>query len=182
MASSTLCVYWMLVRSWREFDFKVWRLKQLMKTVITYGTFDLFHVGHVRLLKRLRGLGDQLVVGLSTDDFNSVKGKRCVIPYGERKEVLLSCRYVDNVFPESSWEQKPDDIIKYKADIFAMGDDWSGKFDFMQNIVEVVYLPRTEGISTTEIKQIVSSLNRDKLISVQHVVENALEQIKSIKL
>lgn len=149
--------------------------------VLTYGTFDLFHVGHIRLLKRLRSLGGSLIVGLSTDEFNYLKGKHCVIPYSERKEVLLSCKYVDHVFPEASWEQKIDDIKKYSVNVFAMGDDWSGKFDFLQDVVEVVYLPRTDGISTTEIKQFVSSVNNEKILAVQHVIENALDQIKRIR-
>lgn len=153
----------------------------MSKIVITYGTFDLFHVGHVRLLKRLRSLGDKLIVGLSTDDFNHLKGKRCVIPFDERKEVLEACKYVDLVFPENSWEQKKDDVIFYDANIFAMGDDWSGKFDFLQDCVDVVYLPRTEGISTTEIKQIVNSFNREKVYALQNMLENTLEHVKTIK-
>lgn len=152
-----------------------------MRRVITYGTFDLFHVGHVRLLKRLRGLGDELIVGLSTDEFNEKKGKRCVIPYDERREVLLSCRYVGHVFPEREWEQKIDDIVKYGADVFAMGDDWSGKFDFLQDKLDVIYLPRTEGISTTEIKQIVSAFNKEKIYAVKNMLENTLEHVNSIK-
>lgn len=153
----------------------------MTRTVITYGTFDLFHVGHVRLLKRLRELGDELLVGLSTDEFNAQKGKRCVIPFSERREVLLSCRHVDMVFPEESWDQKVDDVKKYGANVFAMGDDWSGKFDFLQEHVDVIYLPRTEGISTTEIKQIVSAFNKEKIFAVRNMLENTLEHVKSIK-
>lgn len=125
-----------------------------MVTVITYGTFDLFHFGHVRLLKRLRGLGDRLVVGCSSDEFNLLKGKKTVVPYAHRREILLSCRYVSDVFPENNWEQKRDDIIREKADIFGMGHDWTGKFDDLSDVAKVVYLPRTEGISTTEIKDL----------------------------
>ncbi|QDC38072.1 adenylyltransferase/cytidyltransferase family protein [Sphingobium fuliginis] len=123
-----------------------------MSTVLTYGTFDLFHFGHVRLLRRLAGLGTKLVVGCSTDEFNMIKGKKVVVPYAQRREILLSCRYVSDVFPENTWEQKRDDIIREKADIFGMGHDWTGKFDDLSDIVEVVYLPRTEGVSTTELK------------------------------
>ena len=125
-----------------------------MATVITYGTFDLFHFGHVRLLKRLRNLGDRLVVGCSTDEFNNLKGKKTVVPYAHRREILLSCRYVSDVFPEDNWEQKRADVIREKADIFGMGHDWTGKFDDLSDLVKVVYLPRTDGISTTEIKDL----------------------------
>lgn len=122
-------------------------------TVLTYGTFDLFHVGHVRLLRRLRDLGDRVVVGCSTDAFNAVKGKRAVVPFEQRREILLACRYVDAVFAEETWEQKRDDIRREGARIFAMGDDWIGRFDHLRDMVEVVYLPRTPGISTTAIKE-----------------------------
>ena len=105
-----------------------------MKIVITYGTFDLFHVGHVRLLKRLYDIGDKLIVGISTDEFNSSKGKSSFFSYKERAEIVSSCKYVDEVFPENTWDQKASDIKKYKADIFAMGDDWEGKFDFLSDI------------------------------------------------
>lgn len=152
-----------------------------MKKVITYGTFDLFHVGHIRLLKRLKNLGDELYVGLSTDEFNGLKGKKCVMPYEERKEILLSCMYVDHVFPEKCWEQKSIDVEKYNIAIFAMGDDWSGKFDFLQDSVEVVYLPRTEGVSTTDIKKIVSAANQDKIYALKHMLENALNHVNNIK-
>ena len=124
-----------------------------MKTVITYGTFDLFHIGHVNLLRRLRAMGDRLVVGCSSDEFNRLKNKEVVIPYADRAEILASCRYVDAVFPEHSWDQKRPDIIREKAAIFAMGHDWEGKFDDLSDIVQVVYLPRTDGVSTTEIRQ-----------------------------
>jgi len=123
-----------------------------MVTVLTYGTFDLFHIGHVRLLKRLSNLGDRLVVGCSSDEFNMIKGKKTAVPYEERKEILLSCRYVSDVFPEHNWEQKRNDILREQADIFGMGDDWTGKFDDLSDIVEVIYLTRTDGISTTQLK------------------------------
>lgn len=131
-----------------------------MKRVITYGTYDLLHWGHIRLLKRARELGDYLIVGLSTDEFNAVKGKAAYHPYEERKMMLEAIRYVDLVIPENNWEQKRDDIRKYEADIFVMGDDWQGKFDDLKDIVEVVYLPRTEGISTTKIKQDLEKLGK----------------------
>lgn len=133
-----------------------------MKRVITYGTYDLLHWGHIRLLKRARELGDYLIVGLSTDEFNAIKGKAAYHPYEERKMMLEAIRYVDLVIPENNWEQKRDDIRKYEADIFVMGDDWQGKFDDLKDIAEVVYLPRTEGISTTKIKQDLEKLGKEE--------------------
>lgn len=129
-----------------------------MKTVLTYGTFDLFHIGHVRLLRRLSELGDRLIVGCSTDAFNAQKDKKCVMPFAQRVEILSACRYVDKVIPEKSWTQKREDIVVENAAIFGMGDDWYGKFDDLSDIVNVVYLPRTENISTTELKAAVKGL------------------------
>ncbi len=145
-----------------------------MKTVLTYGTFDLLHYGHVRILKRLRLLGDRLVVGLSTDEFNRIKGKDTIISYEHRKELLESLRYVDFVFPESCWEQKVTDIREQSASIFAMGDDWAGKFDHLQGIVEVIYLPRTQDISTTELKIILSAYQKESIFKLKNTLENAL--------
>jgi glycerol-3-phosphate cytidylyltransferase len=140
------------------------------RIVLTYGTFDLFHPGHVQLLKRARDLGSRLVVGLSTDEFNAKKGKRSVMSYEDRKTVLESCRYVDEVFAEEDWSQKLADARRLGADVFVMGDDWAGKFDFMQEVCNVVYLARTEGVSTTEIKASVQGLSR-------HPVAQALMQL-----
>lgn len=123
-----------------------------MKKVITYGTYDLLHRGHIQLLKRARALGDYLVVGLSTDQFNTRKKKKAFYSYEERKLVLEAIRYVDEVIPEDSWDQKQQDITKLGIDTFVMGDDWSGKFDELKDICEVVYFPRTQGVSTTQIK------------------------------
>jgi len=123
------------------------------RVVITYGTFDLFHPGHVLLLKRARELGTKLIVGLSTDEFNAIKGKNSVMCYHDRKMVLESCRYVDEVFSEETWEQKPDDIKKFGADIFVMGDDWKGKFDHLSKFSKVHYLERTPVVSSTFIKE-----------------------------
>lgn len=123
-----------------------------MKTILTYGTFDILHVGHINLLRRSRALGDRLIVGLSSDEFNRGKHKSSLLNYENRKAVLESIRYVDLVFPEHSWEQKIEDVRKYSADVFVMGHDWEGKFDFLSEYCEVVYLPRTADISTTEIK------------------------------
>lgn len=123
------------------------------KTIITYGTFDILHVGHINLLRRARALGDRLVVGLSTDEFNQGKHKSSLLNFENRKAVLESIRWVDEVFAENDWEQKPDDIRRYGASVFVMGHDWEGKFDSLSEYCEVVYLPRTADISTTEIKQ-----------------------------
>ena len=124
-----------------------------MKRIITYGTFDLLHYGHINLLRRAKMLGDYLVVALSTDDFNRrSKNKICVQTYEERKMILESLRFVDLVIPEENWEQKKNDIRLYHIDVFCMGGDWTGKFDFLKEYCQVIYLPRTEGISTTERK------------------------------
>jgi glycerol-3-phosphate cytidylyltransferase len=127
-----------------------------MKRVLTYGTFDLFHVGHIRLLERARSLGDYLVVGLSTDEFNLQKGKKSVFSYAERFAILSALRHVDQIVPEKNWDQKTQDVIDNKIDVFVIGDDWQGKFDFLKTNCEVVYLPRTGGISTTYIKYLIS--------------------------
>ena len=123
-----------------------------MKRIITYGTFDILHYGHVNLLRRAKALGDYLIVVLSSDEFNKIKNKTSYYTYEQRKIILESCRYVDLVVPEYNWEQKREDIIKYQADIFVMGDDWQGKFDFLSDLCQVIYLPRTPDISTTKIK------------------------------
>ena len=124
-----------------------------MKKVITYGTYDLLHVGHINLLRRAREYGDYLIVVLSSDEFNAIKGKKAYYSFEDRKKILESIRYVDEVLPEYTWEQKIDDVVNNHVDVFVMGDDWKGKFDFLKDYCEVVYLPRTEGISTTKIKQ-----------------------------
>ena len=126
-----------------------------MKRVLTYGTFDLLHYGHINLLRRAKALGDYLVVAVSTDDFNEIKGKKAYHNYETRKMMLEAVRYVDLVIPEENWEQKIDDVKKYDIDIVVMGSDWAGsdRFDYLKDYCEVVYLPRTEGVSTTQIKE-----------------------------
>nr|WP_102463979.1 glycerol-3-phosphate cytidylyltransferase [Vibrio breoganii]PMK56649.1 glycerol-3-phosphate cytidylyltransferase [Vibrio breoganii] len=153
-----------------------------MKTVITYGTFDLFHVGHVRLLKRLSELGDKLIVGISSDEFNAVKGKKSFFSYEERAEIVESCKYVTQVFPEHNWQQKQDDIVKYQANIFAMGDDWEGKFDELNDICEVVYLSRTQDISTTDIKNALAKVDNDELDRIESSLHDVIEIVKSLSL
>jgi glycerol-3-phosphate cytidylyltransferase len=137
-----------------------------MKTVLTYGTFDLFHIGHLNLLKRARDLGDKLIVAVSTDEFNATKGKTTLMPFEHRVELVRSVRFVDEVIAESNWEQKISDVQQHKVDIFVMGSDWQGKFDFLKPYCEVVYLPRTDNVSSTELKkaiQVFMQLKRDFL-------------------
>lgn len=125
-----------------------------MKRVITYGTFDLLHYGHINLLRRAKALGDYLIVVLSTDEFNwNEKHKKCYFSYEIRKQLLEAIRYVDLVIPEENWDQKITDVQEYHVDTFVMGDDWVGKFDFLKPYCDVVYLPRTPEISTTQIKK-----------------------------
>ncbi len=124
-----------------------------MIKVITYGTFDLFHYGHLRILERAKKLGDYLIVGVSTDEFNRIKNKQCVYPYEHRAKIVEAIKYVDKVIPEENWEQKETDIKKHNIDILVMGDDWEGKFDDLSKFCKVIYLPRTPDISSTEIKQ-----------------------------
>ncbi|MFT6924621.1 MAG: glycerol-3-phosphate cytidylyltransferase [Psychromonas sp.] len=135
-----------------------------MKTIITYGTFDLFHVGHLRLLQKCKMMGDRLIVVLSTDEFNlNMKSKITAIPYQNRKEILEAIAYVDLVIPEKNWGQKVRDIIQYNVDTFVMGDDWEGEFDFLKAHCKVVYLNRTENVSSTEIKTHISSGSKSQL-------------------
>lgn len=149
-------------------------------TLITYGTFDLLHIGHLNLLENLAKLCDRLVVGVSTDEFNAVKGKKCIVPYEDRARLVQSLKVVDLVISESDWSQKRSDIIAHGADIFAIGNDWAGKFDDLGDIVQVIYLPRTNGISTTEIKDIIAKTNDDKLLTIKNALEHALSMVGSL--
>lgn len=123
-----------------------------MRKVITYGTFDLLHHGHILLLQRARSHGDHLTVALSTDEFNAIKGKASFFTYEERKLIVESIKFVDEVIPESTWEQKTMDVLERGIDVFVIGDDWKGEFDFLTPHCEVIYLPRTSGISSSQIK------------------------------
>ncbi len=124
-----------------------------MRKVITYGTYDLFHHGHVNIIKRAKELGDYLIVGISSDEFNEIeKHKDTYFTYEQRKLVVESLKYVDEVIPETNWEQKVEDVKKYGIDVFVIGDDWEGHFDFLKEYCEVVYLKRTEGVSSTKMK------------------------------
>jgi glycerol-3-phosphate cytidylyltransferase len=147
-----------------------------MKTILTYGTFDLFHIGHLRLLQRLRALGDRLIVGVSTDEFNHLKGKKTVVPFADRIEIVRALGCVDLAIPEHCWEQKADDIQKHQVSVFGMGSDWAGRFDELNAHCEVVYLPRTEGISSTHIRKTLKILDQTHVEELKH----ALDLISSI--
>jgi glycerol-3-phosphate cytidylyltransferase len=142
-----------------------------LKTIITYGTFDLFHSGHLNLFRRLKDLGDYLIVAVSSDEFNIKKGKSNIVPFSQRSEIVSAIRYVDLVIKEDSWDQKVDDIKLYNVDIFGIGSDWEGKFDYLNHLCEVIYLPRTAGISSTILKS--GSLLQDNSL-------NSLKQAQSI--
>ena len=133
-----------------------------MKKVITYGTFDTLHFGHLKLLERAKNLGDFLIVGLSTDEINALKGKKSLLNYEDRKSYLQAIKYVDLIIPENNWEQKIEDVKKNHVDIFTMGDDWKGKFDFMSDVCQVHYLERTPSISSTMIR---SKINEIKSVA-----------------
>lgn len=135
-------------------------MENVMRTIITYGTFDILHIGHINLLRRARELGDRLIVGLSTDEFNGKKHKTSLLDYENRKVVLEAIRHVDLVIPEQTWEQKLEDVGKYAVDTFVIGDDWRGEFDFLGEFCKVVYLPRTADISSSSIKQTLVSTSR----------------------
>ncbi len=143
------------------------------KTVITYGTFDLFHIGHLNLLKRAKSFGDRLIVAVSTDEFNLQKGKKTIIPYDQRAEIVANIKCVDAVIPEKTWDQKIEDIKKYNVDTFVIGEDWKGKFDFLNDYCNVVYLPRTEGISTTQLKSTLAkiSVSKEEILKAFDVLE-----------
>lgn len=153
-----------------------------MKTILTYGTFDLLHVGHVRLLRRARAMGDRLVVGCSTDEFNLVKGKSSLYSFSDRQEILQACRFVDVVIPESSWEQKLDDIRRHDVSVLAIGEDWKGHFDDLETGagITVTYLSRTSGVSTTYVKDVLASFDRDKKVYLQELVSKLSAEIENL--
>lgn len=121
-------------------------------TALTYGTYDLFHIGHVRLFERIKQRYGKLIVAVSTDEFNAIKGKKSVVPFADRVAMVRACRYVDDVIPESDWAQKESDVLALSVDAVVMGSDWTGRFDELKALCDVVYLPRTEGVSSTELK------------------------------
>lgn len=148
------------------------------KTVLTYGTFDMFHIGHLELLKRLKKLGTKLIVAVSTDEFNEIKGKKTIIPYAQRASIVEAIKYVDMVIPENDWEQKITDIKELDVDMFAMGDDWEGKFDFLKEYCEVIYLPRTSDISSTDLKQQLHKISEINIQDINRAFE-ILQRLKS---
>ncbi len=148
------------------------------KVILTYGTFDMFHIGHLKLLERLKALGSKLIVAVSTDEFNQIKGKKTIIPYAQRAEIVSAIKYVDMVIPENDWEQKIEDVKKHNVDIFAMGHDWEGKFDFLKEYCDVIYLPRTADISSTDLKQ---QLNKISQINLDDL-NQAFEILKRLKI
>lgn len=141
--------------------------------VLTYGTFDLFHIGHLRLLERLRALGDHLTVAVSTDEFNALKGKSSIVPYADRAALVAACRYVDAVIPEEHWEQKRQDVVRLGIDVFGMGGDWEGHFDDLNDACKVVYLPRTDGISSSGIKERLKGFDTESLEALKSAIETA---------
>ena len=146
----------------------------MKKTIITYGTFDMFHIGHLKLLQRLKSLGDELIVAVSSDEFIKGKGKKVMIPYAQRAEIVENIKCVNKVIPEHNWEQKITDIKTYNVDIFAMGDDWEGEFDFLKEHCEVVYLERTKDVSTTKLKKSLMnfmSIPKEDIINAFEVIE-----------
>ncbi len=149
----------------------------MKKTILTYGTFDMFHIGHLKLLQRLAEFGDELIVAVSSDEFNKIKGKTVLIPYDQRAEIVANISCVDKVIPEDNWEQKVDDIKKHHVDIFAIGDDWEGKFDFLKEHCEVLYLERTKDISTTQLKKSLTSF----LSIPKEDILNAFKIIEALK-
>jgi glycerol-3-phosphate cytidylyltransferase len=154
-----------------------------MTTVLTYGTFDLFHIGHLNMINRLAELGDRLIIAVSTDEFNAGKGKSSVVSYEDRAKIVSSIKGVDLVIPETSWDQKVSDIKEYDVDIFAIGDDWAGKFDELKELCEVVYLSRTDGISSTEIKQMLRVLDPSHITEMQEalsVMSRLLEHYRDL--
>ena len=153
-----------------------------MKRAITYGTFDMFHIGHLKLLERIKQDCDHLTVAVSSDDFNAIKGKKTVIPYSERAAIVSNIKFVDQVIAENGWEQKASDILTHKIDIFVIGSDWKGKFDFLKSQCEVKYLERTPGISSTQLKKTLgvqmSDLKNDlflKLDELQKIIDGLPE-------
>ena len=151
------------------------------KRIITYGTFDMFHIGHLKLLQRLSKMADEVIVAVSTDSFNEVKNKKVLIPYDQRAQIVSSIKYVTKVIPEENWEQKSEDIKKYEIDIFAIGNDWEGKFDFLRDYCEVVYLERTRNISSTQLKKSLSSflsIPKEEIINAFTILETLKKEFE----
>lgn len=149
------------------------------KVVLTYGTFDLFHIGHLNLLQRLKELGDVLVVGVSTDEFNASKGKQTIVSFQDRLRIVQNIKCVDLAIAENSWDQKRDDIQKHGVSVFGIGDDWKGKFDELADLCEVVYLPRTADVSSTSMKKLLNVLDKthiDELRQALGIISTIIER------
>lgn len=151
------------------------------KTILTYGTFDLLHVGHLNMLERLKALGDRLIVGVSTDEFNQQKGKQSVYSFEERSRIVNALECVDEVIPETCWEQKISDIQSHNVAIFGIGEDWRGEFSELAEYCEVVYLPRTPSISSTEVKKSLTSFNDERIKEIKAGLDSVLNIIKAIE-
>ena len=151
------------------------------KVILTYGTFDLFHIGHLRMLQRLSAMGDELIVGVSTDEFNQLKGKQSVYSYQERSEIVAALECVDRVIPESNWEQKEADIKCYDVNVFGIGEDWLGKFNYLESLCEVVYLERTKNISTTEVRKSLSQFDSSGLKEIKQGLDSLLSIVKAME-
>ncbi len=152
-----------------------------MKKVITYGTFDLFHYGHLQLLKRAKALGDYLIVAISTDEFNKGKGKTCAVSFEHRKAIVEAIKYVDEVIPEENWEQKVVDVKKHNITTFVIGHDWEGKFDFLKGYCEVIYLERTTGISTKKLKKSIErylSVSREDIMRAFDIIDRLKKDLQ----
>ncbi|WP_342804691.1 adenylyltransferase/cytidyltransferase family protein [Alteromonas sp. M12] len=152
-----------------------------MKTILTYGTFDLLHIGHVNMLERLKELGNKLIVGVSTDEFNLLKGKQCIYGYAERAKIVGALRCVDLVIPENDWAQKAVDIKEHDVDVFGIGADWEGKFDELQALCEVIYLPRTPSISTTDLKKVLSQIDSAAIQKIKQGLDGVLDIVKALE-
>ena len=152
-----------------------------MKTVITYGTFDLLHVGHVNMLERLKELGDKLIVGVSSDEFNQIKGKQSIYSYAERAKIVSALACVDLVIPENDWQQKTIDIDKYQVNTFGIGRDWQGKFDELNTVCDVIYLPRTASISSTQLKKALSQIDSTTIAQIKSGLDSVLDLVKAIE-
>jgi glycerol-3-phosphate cytidylyltransferase len=152
-----------------------------MKTVITYGTFVLLHVGHVNMLERLAEMGDKLIVGVSTDEFNLLKGKRSVYSYAERAKIVTALRCVDQVIAEHDWQQKKKNIEQYQIDIFGISADWQGKFDDLKSYCDAVYLPRTTSVSTTDLKKTLQKIDIATIQQIKIGLDSVLGLVKAIE-
>lgn len=151
-----------------------------MTTVLTYGTFDLLHIGHLNILEGLKSRGDRLIVGVSTDEFNQQKGKRSLFAFEQRARMIAGLKCVDQVIPEAHWQQKIDDVKRLNVDIFGMGSDWQGKFDHLNEYCEVLYLPRTPDVSSTDLKRALSTIDQNTIKDIKNGLDNLYDIVKAM--